>query len=249
MKYSFSYGKHDNMSTDKIALVTGYTGETGKALVKELISNNQFKKIILVGRRKVDYTDNKYLEKTEQREIDFDKIDDHAEAFHGADVHFSCLGTTRGKSGAEGFRRVDYDYVVGIARLAKQHGCKHFHLVSSQGANENSYFLYPQGQSEAAITKMSFDRLSIYRPAVLMVDRAESRPLERLARTILSYTIQRIAPEWLTTPIDVLGRAMCLNSFTKDRPNVEILDNHAIFRLAEQQSNSKSDQSKTTNEL
>ncbi|CAF5206853.1 unnamed protein product [Rotaria magnacalcarata] len=52
------------MSTDKIALVTGYTGETGKALVKELISNNQFKKIILVGRRKVDYTDNKYLEKT-----------------------------------------------------------------------------------------------------------------------------------------------------------------------------------------
>ncbi|CAF5142553.1 unnamed protein product, partial [Rotaria magnacalcarata] len=183
--------------------------------------------------------------------IDFDKIDDHAEAFGGADVHFSCLGTTRGKSGAEGFRRVDYDYVVGIARLAKQQGCKHFHLVSSQGANENSYFLYPQvkGQSEAAITKMSFDRLSIYRPAVLMVDRAESRTLERLARTILSYTIQRIAPEWLTTPIDVLGRAMCLNSFTKDRPNVEILDNHAIFRLAEQQSNSESDQSKTTNEL
>ncbi|CAM4802335.1 unnamed protein product [Rotaria magnacalcarata] len=232
IKYSFSDGKQDNMSTDKIALVTGYTGETGKALVKELISNNQFKKIILVGRRKVDYTDNKYLEKTEQREIDFDKIDDHAEAFGGADVHFSCLGTTR-------------------ARLAKQQGCKHFHLVSSQGANENSYFLYPQvkGQSEAAITKMSFDRLSIYRPAVLMVDRAESRTLERLARTILSYTIQRIAPEWLTTPIDVLGRAMCLNSFTKDRPNVEILDNHAIFRLAEQQSNSESDQSKTTNEL
>ncbi|CAF4917761.1 unnamed protein product, partial [Rotaria magnacalcarata] len=62
--------------------------------------------------------------------IDFDKIDDHAEAFGGADVHFSCLGTTRGKSGAEGFRRVDYDYVVGIARLAKQQGCKHFHLVS-----------------------------------------------------------------------------------------------------------------------
>jgi NAD(P)-dependent dehydrogenase (short-subunit alcohol dehydrogenase family) len=52
------------MSTDKIALVTGYTGESGKALVKELISNKQFKKIILVGRRKVDYTDNEYKEKT-----------------------------------------------------------------------------------------------------------------------------------------------------------------------------------------
>ncbi len=44
----------------------------------------------------------------------------------------------------EGFRRVDFDYIVGAARLAKQEGCKHFHLVSSQGANENAYLLYPQ---------------------------------------------------------------------------------------------------------
>jgi len=52
------------MSTEKIALVTGYTGESGKALVKELIKNNQFKKIILVGRRKIDYTENEYKDKT-----------------------------------------------------------------------------------------------------------------------------------------------------------------------------------------
>lgn len=66
-----------------------------------------------------------------------------------------------------------------------------------------------------------------------MVDRAERRPMENIARTIVRHTIQRIAPEWITTPIEVLGRAMCLNTFTKDRPSVEILDNHAIFRLAE----------------
>ncbi|CAF3570679.1 unnamed protein product, partial [Rotaria sp. Silwood2] len=67
----------------------------------------------------------------EQREIDFDKINDYAEAFRGADVHFCCLGTTRGKAGVVNFRRVDFDYVVGVARLAKQEGCKYFHLVSS----------------------------------------------------------------------------------------------------------------------
>ena len=82
-----------------------------------------------------------------------------------------------------------------------------------------------------------------------MVNRVESRPLESLARTILRYTIQRLSPEWITTPIDVLARAMCFNSFTQDRPSVEILDNHAIFRLAEQQSNSNKNQSKATNEL
>ena len=52
------------MSTGKTALVTGYTGESGKALVKELVENNEFKKIILVGRRKVDFTEDGYKQKT-----------------------------------------------------------------------------------------------------------------------------------------------------------------------------------------
>jgi hypothetical protein len=42
---------------------------------------------------------------------------------------------------------------------------------------------------------------------------------------------------------------MCVNSFTKDRASVEILDNHAIFRLAEQQSDSAGEQTKGTDEL
>ena len=48
------------MSKDLVALVTGYTGESGKALLKELIGSHQFKKIILVGRRQVDFTDDEY---------------------------------------------------------------------------------------------------------------------------------------------------------------------------------------------
>ncbi|CAF0838017.1 unnamed protein product [Adineta ricciae] len=251
INYDACFGKQMNMSTGKTALVTGYTGESGKALVKELVQNTEFKKIILVGRRKVDFTEDGYKQKTEQREIDFDKIDEYAEAFRGADVHFCCLGTTRGKAGAEGFRRVDYDYVVGAARLAKQEGCEHFHLVSSQGANENSYLLYPQvkGQSEAALSKMGFLRLSIYRPAMLMVDRTEHRLFEGIARSIIKHTVQRIAPEWITTPIEVLARAMCYNSFITGRPSVEILDNHAIFRLAEQKPNATADGTKRADEL
>jgi hypothetical protein len=69
---------------------------------------------------------------------------------------------------------------------------------------------------------------------MLMVDRAERRPMENFAQTILRNTVQRIAPEWITTPIEVFARAMCFNTFTKDRPSIEILDNHAIFRLSEQ---------------
>lgn len=84
---------------------------------------------------------------------------------------------------------------------------------------------------------------------MLMVDRTEHRLFESIARTIIGATIQRIAPEWITTPVEILGQAMCANSFTKDRPNVEILDNHAIFRLAEQQPSSAGEQNKASNEL
>ena len=52
------------MSNDHVALVTGYTGESGRALLKELIKHPQYKKIILVGRRRVDYSENEYKEKT-----------------------------------------------------------------------------------------------------------------------------------------------------------------------------------------
>lgn len=76
----------------------------------------------------------------------------------------------------------------------------------------------------------------LFSPRVIMVERAENRPMERVARTILRNTVQRISPEWITTPIEVLVRAMSFNTFTKERPSMEILDNHAIFRLSEERS-------------
>ena len=42
----------------------------------------------------------------------------------------------------DGFYKVDHDYVVNSAKTAKDAGCKHFHLVSSQGADGKSSFLY-----------------------------------------------------------------------------------------------------------
>lgn len=81
-----------------------------------------------------------------------------------------------------------------------------------------------------------------------MVNRAEHRPLESFAQAIVRNTVQRIAPEWITTPIEVLARAMCYNTFTKDRPSIEILDNTAIFRLSEQPPIMTSEKSQATDE-
>lgn len=42
----------------------------------------------------------------------------------------------------EGFIRVDHDYVLKSAELAKAGGCTQFHLESSRGADKKSGFLY-----------------------------------------------------------------------------------------------------------
>lgn len=40
--------------------------------------------------------------------------------------------------------RVDRDYVLKSAELAKAGGCKHFNLLSSKGADKSSSFFYLQ---------------------------------------------------------------------------------------------------------
>ena len=41
-----------------------------------------------------------------------------------------------------GFIKVDRDYVIQAAEVAKSAGCQHFNLVSSTGADKNSSILF-----------------------------------------------------------------------------------------------------------
>ena len=45
---------------NKTAFVLGYTGETGKALVQELVTSKVFSRVVLIGRREVQFEDEAY---------------------------------------------------------------------------------------------------------------------------------------------------------------------------------------------
>ncbi|CAB1339669.1 unnamed protein product [Coregonus sp. 'balchen'] len=167
-----------------------------------------------------------------QEVVDFEKLDDYAAAFQGHDVGYCCLGTTKAKAGADGFIRVDHDYVLKSAELAKAGGCSHFNLESSKGADKISGFLYlkVKGQVEADIEPLDFERYSIYRPAVLMVDRQESRPAEWFARKVLG-PISSMFPTAMSIPIQSVTRAMLANTLIPAGEKVEILENKAIYDL------------------
>uniref|UniRef100_A0A3B5M5D9 Protein HTATIP2 n=2 Tax=Xiphophorus couchianus TaxID=32473 RepID=A0A3B5M5D9_9TELE len=216
---------------NKSCFILGASGETGKVLLQELLERNIFSKITLIGRRQLSFEDKAY-ENLIQEVVDFEKLDDYAAAFKGHDVGYCCLGTTRAKAGADGFIRVDHDYVLKSAELAKAGGCSHFHLESSRGADKKSSFLYlkVKGQVEAEIEALGFDRLAIYRPGVLLVDRQESRPGEWLARKFFS-AFSAVCSNSMSISIQAVAKAMVSNTLLQPEQHAEILENKDIASL------------------
>ncbi|NXP21006.1 HTAI2 Oxidoreductase, partial [Scytalopus superciliaris] len=167
-----------------------------------------------------------------QAVVDFERLGEHAAAFQGHDVGFCCLGTTRAKAGADGFVRVDRDYVAQAAELARAGGCKHFVLQSSQGANAQSRFLYlrVKGEVENLVQAVGFDRCTILRPAVLLCKRQESRPMEWITQQFLGVVAQ-VFPTAYSVPVETVARAMVASVLQPGKEKVDVLENRAIHEL------------------
>ena len=214
------------------AFIAGSTGEVGKALTHELARSPQFTKVTLITRRPIELPPDKIYTKFDQKIVDFDNLAaNHAADFKGYDIGFCSLGTSRAKSGVDGFVKVDHDYIMAVGQLAKQGGCKHFSLVSSAGANKNSKVLYykVKGQVEEEMKQLGFPRLSIWRPKVLLVKRVESRPGEKFFRCCFGCCD---CCRCLSTHVSVLVKAMANNAFKPGTSGIEIMNNRIIYNEA-----------------
>ncbi|XP_013789268.1 oxidoreductase HTATIP2-like [Limulus polyphemus] len=212
--------------------ILGASGEVGKELLNAVSAEAKFSEIVLIGRRKIE---EEPFMKYEQRVVDFEKIEDYGNAFQDLEIGFCCLGTTRGKAGVDGFIKVDHDYVVNSAKIAKQHGCKHLLIVSSSGANHNSKLLYhkTKGLTEEDLKDVGFDRLSIFRPGFLLCNRQEFRPLERAALTVMKPLFS-FFPTLMSVPTSYVAKAMVKTALTPNPDKVEIIENKAMHTLASQ---------------
>ena len=170
-------------SEKKVAIVIGGTGVVGRELVAQLAQAEHIGLVRSLTRRTIEYQDSKI----ENHVIDFENLEASRELFNG-DVFFSCLGTTKKAAGSiQAQRRVDLDYQLACAELAKQQGVQHALLVSSSGANRHSPMAYPKmkGQLEHALKQLKFTRLTILQPSLLLGTREKKRVGEELAAAIL----------------------------------------------------------------
>jgi len=228
------------VKTGLTAFVVGYTGQIGRKLVDELAECEAFSKVNLIGRRELEELKSEKYTKCAQHVVDFDDLPSHSAAFEGSDVGFCALGTTRGKSGVEGFKKIDFDYVVSTAQVSREVGAREFHLVTSAGSNKDSSFLYPQtkGRVEEAVKNVGFEKVFIYRPSVLVeANRPETRVAE-VAFSVLAFPIVKLFPTAISIPIGKVAKAMAtvaVNSEQALAPDNAsmIYENKQIHKIAD----------------
>ena len=164
----------------RTAVVAGATGMVGTLLLRQLAANPDYAEVRVLGRRAPAQAHPKFR----FIETDFGDLDTHAGALAADDV-FCCLGTTIRKAGSQpAFERVDYHMVVDLARAAHKAGARRFLVVSAVGASEHSPAFYSRvkGRMEHAVAAVGFETVHIVRPSLLLGERGERRPGERLAQ-------------------------------------------------------------------
>lgn len=181
-----------NASTGRTALVIGATGLVGGHLVARLLEDARWSRVIVLARRASGRAHGKLTEHI----VDFEALANGAAdpelarltEEHRVQDHFSSLGTTIKMAGTqERFRRVDHDYTVAVARLAREAGAERMGFVSSVGAAEGSrnFYLRTKGETERDLGALGFPSLSIARPSALVGERSEARAGERVGIAVL----------------------------------------------------------------
>ena len=172
------FGHPNRAVNPRSALLVGASGLVGGHLLKLLLADDAYVRVIVLTRKPLGSEHSKLLEYV----VNFNQLEQHQDRMKGEDV-FCCLGTTIKTAGSqEAFRRVNFSYVVQTAAISHKNGARQFLVISSLSADVHSRIFYNRvkGEMEEAIAKIPFDVVKIFRPSLLLGERRESRPAEAL---------------------------------------------------------------------
>ncbi|KAJ2721458.1 Oxidoreductase htatip2 [Coemansia sp. Benny D115] len=219
-------------ASSKSAIVFGGTGEVGREVIKHLLASDAFDKVTVLTRRPIEYSGIN-ADKLVQKSADYEDTKQLETDMAGHSHVFSCLGTTRSKSGSQGFYKVDHDYVLNAAKACKAAGVQHYSICSSTGANKNSWFLYTRtkGEVDDEVMNMGFASASVFRPAMIECEREELRLMEKLAMYVLP-AVKLILPKNAGSPSSTIAWSMVFNELKPgEQPKSRIFGNADILSM------------------
>jgi uncharacterized protein YbjT (DUF2867 family) len=152
----------------RVALLAGASGLVGRQLLGLLSQSPRYRAVhSLVRRATPALAQNGKLH---ELVVGFDALPTLP---HCDDVYIA-LGTTIKVAGSEAaFRRVDYDYVLGVAEAGRAAGATRLGVVSALGADATSRVFYNRvkGEMEQSVLALGYESVVIARPSLLLGDR------------------------------------------------------------------------------
>jgi uncharacterized protein YbjT (DUF2867 family) len=202
-----------NGSQSTKAIVIGGSGLVGRLLLLQLASSGHYQTIYAVVRKSFDLFSYSSMSDIPHSSVqwieisDFDQLKTVLAKIDLTDADaFSALGSTLKQAGSEAaFYQIDHDYNLAFAQITHQQGARHLLLVSAMGANEASLIYYNRvkGALESDVQQIGFEKISIFRPSLLMGNRThENRLAESVAQKLFTISQSILPATFSSRPIE-----------------------------------------------
>ena len=215
-------------------VMLGATGAVGGHVAGALASMPEVESLTLLGRRALEGLSDDHIH---HRVIDIFDPSSYQAFLPGHRTAICTLGVGQpSKLSKDDFVKIDKLAVLSFASSCKDAGARHFELLGSVGADarSRSFYLRTKGELEEGLKALDFDRLSLFRPSMILT------PTNRygLAQALTLAIWPRLQPflagglrKYRGVQVNRLGRAMAVN-LREQRSGVEILQWDAIEKLA-----------------
>jgi uncharacterized protein YbjT (DUF2867 family) len=213
------------MTTALAVLILGATGQVGQALLQQALADKRVSRVTAPTRRPLATH-----AKLDNPIVDYDKLPPTAPWWR-VDVVLCALGTTMKLAGSQAaFYKVDHDYVLAAAKLARAAGTPCFVLNSSTGAKPSagSFYLRAKAETEHDLAALGFPSLTVVRPSLLSGGkRPDSRPAEALSIGIASLLGPLVPKRLRPISVEKVAAAM-LQTGLLGAPGVSMIESDLL---------------------
>ena len=200
----------------RTVLLAGATGLVGRQVLALLLDDPRVKRVVAPTRRPLP-PHRKLLDV----QLDYEQLPEDA-SWWAVDAVVCTLGTTMAIAGSrEAFRRVDYDYPMRVAELARRHGAGADALNSAKGADPRALFFYSRvkGELERDLVGLDYPSLTFVRPGLIGGERSEKRTGESVAAVVLGALGPLLPRAWRINPASRIAVAL-VEAALRARPGV-----------------------------
>ncbi|MDT0687900.1 nucleoside-diphosphate sugar epimerase [Autumnicola psychrophila] len=169
----------------KTAIILGATGLTGGILLRKLLDDDRYGKIILFSRSSANLDHSKI----EEHLVDLFHLKEHSDKFK-ADEVYCCIGTTKSKTpDKDVYKKIDHGIPVAAAGLCEKNAIPCYVLISAMGADPKSKIFYSRikGKTEKDVLEYDIKKTYILKPSLIVGDREENRTGEKIAKFVMEF--------------------------------------------------------------